>query len=135
MSNDNEFVDCSPRSLTHNTWNNMTQFWNGDPDQDVDKWPLVKVFKAMRAIAHHYVNSDKESPASMLFDSYMFDRMSVRWTSTEVGGCIRLVNKRASIDAKGVHDETFQKWFKQDEKRRRDHQAMQRARQVPNIIL
>lgn len=117
------YLDCSPATLSLNAWNNTTQFWSKDQNEDVTKWPLQKVFRALCSLSHHFVNSNDKNPAVMLFDSYIFDRLAERWTSVEVGGSIRIVNNRVSIGVNGVHDKDFLKWVS-------DHEAKKKQRQL-----
>jgi hypothetical protein len=105
------YLDCSPEALKRNAWDNLTEFWSEDSREDITKWPLSKVYKALCSLAHYFVNSNKNTPALMMFDSYIFDRLAERWTSHEVGGSIHIANNNINIGSYKVKDPAFKQWL------------------------
>jgi len=111
------WIDCSPDSLKKNAWDNRSTCWNMDVREDVNEWPLQKLFKAMVSLSYHVMNQNKDANALILFDSPIFNTMAERWTSAETGGSIRLVNGRISIVASGIKDTVFQTWLREHQLR------------------
>jgi len=119
------WVDCSEPSLKLNAWDNVTPYWNKDVREDINEWPLQKVFKVLCSFSHCLVNKSPETPAVAMFDSYIFSTLAERWTSLQVGGSIRIVNKMISISGSGVKDPDFKNWLVQ-------HELKKRTRNLPS---
>ena len=126
---DPNWVDISFDAISWNAWENTTQYWNNDRNDNVDLWALQKVFRVMCSMSHFVVNQNESMPAIVLFDSSMFSRLAERWTSREVGGSIRIVEKRISIGWFGVKDKEFVEWAKLA-----DERAKRRKKRISNSV-